>query len=550
MGNEGEPFQADGKLDEFLRSHKYTRRDVLKAGAGLAALATFGPAALAACGGASSSTGGSSSTPSGQPKKGGLLRVGLVGASTNDNLDAMIGITTGDECFIQQLYDTLVLYAPDQKSIVNRLAESVEPNSGGTAYMVKLKPGLVFHNGKSVTADDVIFSFQRQMDPKNPQVMASLLTPIIKSMKKVDKLTTQFNMTGPCSYFQDALAQWRCNIVPVGYQPKGASGAIGTGPWKIETFIPGTESVFVPNANYWSEGPYADKLTITAFQDPIALLNALLSNAVDYVTPITGEQAKVINTSKGYANVEAKTGAFICFDMNTTVKPYTDNRVRTAFKLICNRQQMIEQAWGGYGWVANDMYSPFDPGYPSLSEVPQRVPDIEQAKSLLKQAGYNNDLTVEMRTAEDVGAGAVEATQVFAQQAKAAGVTANVVKLPVGQIFGANFLKWPWAQDIYNTRNFIPQIAQTTLPTAPYNTTHWSNAKYLSMAQEAMRTLDATKRNELIVECQKLIWANDGRIITAFQNVVDARSTKVGGIQIQNFGHSSTNFTFHLMYFV
>jgi len=111
--------------------------------------------------------------------------------------------------------------------------------------------------------------------------------------------------------------------------------------------------------------------------------------------------------------------------MRVDAAPFKDNRVRQAMRLIVDRQQMIDQALNGYGVLGNDMYSPFDEAY--ASDLPQREQDIDQAKSLLKQAGQE-DLEVELVTSSAVGGGGVESANLFVEQARKAGVKVRLNK--------------------------------------------------------------------------------------------------------------------------
>ena len=127
------------------------------------------------------------------------------------------------------------------------------------------------------------------------------------------------------------------------------------------------------------------------------------------------------------------------------------------------------------------MYAPFDPGYPT--DIPQRTQDLEQAKSLLKQAGYDNDLTVTLVTSDAVGSGVVAAAQVFAEMAKGAGVTVKVDKVESGVIYGDQYLSWPFSQDFWYTHNYLTQVTSASLPTSPYNATHWADDEWLEDRQ-------------------------------------------------------------------
>ena len=227
------------------------------------------------------------------------------------------------------------------------------------------------------------------------------------------------------------------------------------------------------------------------FADDTARINALNSGQIQALSQLPKSQAKVIEATQGLALLNAETGAWRPFTMRIDVKPFDDVRVRQAFRLIVDRQQMIDQAYSGLGVAANDMYGRYDPGTPELE---QRVQDIEQAKSLLKQAGYDNNLTVELTTsAEALGGDEVAAAQVFAEQAKAAGVTVNIKKTDSATFYGKDYLSWPFAQDFWATRSYLQQAGQGTMAGAPYNETHWKNAEWASLVSKAFTTVDDSR---------------------------------------------------------
>ena len=181
-----------------------------------------------------------------------------------------------------------------------------------------------------------------------------------------------------------------------------------------ESFTPGQQSVFKKFPNYWQSGrPYVDQLTIIDFTDDTARVNALLGGQVDAIDNLpTGQIAQVQGNSQLKVLI-SHTGQWQPFTMRVDQAPFNDVRVRQAMRLIVDRPQMVEQVLSGQGRIANDMYAPFDPGYPT--HLPQRHQDLEQAKSLLKAAGHAG-LTVQLTTAP-VFQGVVQAAQVFAQQA-------------------------------------------------------------------------------------------------------------------------------------
>jgi peptide/nickel transport system substrate-binding protein len=181
--------------------------------------------------------------------------------------------------------------------------------------------------------------------------------------------------------------------------------------------------------------------------------------------------------------------------------------------------------------------------------VPQRTQDLEQAMSLLKQAGQEG-LTVELVTSDAVGAGAIEAAQVFAENAKGAGVTIKVKKADAGVFYGEDYLSWTFAMDFWYTRNYLAQAGQGTLPGAPYNETHWKNDVWLKIVNEAFRTVDEAKRNELIAAAEKIEYDEGGYVVWSFNNQTDAYSSKIAGLTPDKSGVPLGQFGFKDVYFV
>ena len=530
-----------GKLEEIANSKRVTRRGVLQGAAAAGALVALGPVA-SACGGSSDT--GTSASPSAAAKKGGSLRVGIVGGSAKDTADPHMASFEPDIAIQYCVYEGLTAF--DQQALVsNRLAEEIASNTDGSVWTCRLKPDLTWQDGKPVTADDVVYSFERIVDPKDPKTaVASLAGLKPGGTVKIDDLTVEFRLDPPNVIFPEGLAFRGSQLVPVDFDPQNP---IGCGPFKLTSFKPGEQFTFAPFADYFDGSPLVDDLTIIEFADDTARVNALNSGEVEAISQLPMTQTSVIEASDGLVLLNAETGAWRPFTMRIDVKPFSDNRVRQAFRLIVDRQQMIDQAYNGFGAIGNDMYAPFDPGTPDL---PQRMQDFEQAKSLLKQAGYEG-LTVELVTsAGALGADEVAAAQVFAEQAKGAGVTVNVKKVDSGVFYGEDYLTWPFAQDFWYTRNYLAQAGQATMPGAPYNETHWENAEWLAIVNEALTTVDEAKRNELIGQAQEIEFNEGGFIIWAFRNQVDAYSAKIAGLDPSRLGIPLGNWGFRTVYFV
>src|SRR5213082_4242354 len=475
------PVERPGDLSATLLTR---RRLLINAGVFAGGVMLAGP--LAACGGSSTATSG------GTPKRGGNFRLGVTGGGAGDIIDGQKIVTKPDQARLVAGFETLLEYDKNYKLQTTGLAESVTQEASDK-WVILLKQGITFHNGKTLGADDVIYSLRRISDPKQGLFgTAGLASVDPNKIDKVDDRTVRLNLKQADSTIGDQLGQYYNGIVPVGYTRAGEQ--IGTGPYKVKSFTKGQQSVHERNTSYWRSGlPYFDTVTIIDFPDVAAQVNALLSGQIDAMTDIPAAQINVVKSHSNLAILEGQGADWRPLCMAIDMKPFDDNKVRQAFRLMVDRNAMLQQVFSGHGRVANDLYSPFDAAYDS--SLPQRHQDIAQAKSLLHQAGKDN-LVVDLHTT-DGAAGMVDSANVFATQAKAAGVTVNVHNDP--NYYGDQYLKLAFPVDFWGTRNYLPQVANGSIPTAPYNETHWPpksgpGSNFLSLYSQALQQLEVSKQ--------------------------------------------------------
>jgi peptide/nickel transport system substrate-binding protein len=504
---------------------------------------------LAACSSSSTSTSPSStptSSVSGTPKAGGTLSAGLTGGSSSDTVDPAQGLTYLDMSRILCLYSPLV-QLDAQAKIVYVLAESIEPkNNNPSEWIIKLKPGVTYHSGKPLTSADVIYTFNRVVSKGYSG--SNGLGPIdIKGVKALDDLTVYVPMTAPASGFVARLASfwlYLC-ISPANFNP---SAPDGTGPFVYQSFTPGQRSVFTKNPNYFKSGlPYADTLEIIDFPDTTSLQDALTTGVVQAAGTLDGPSMAALSSVSGVHPLPSKTGGFEPFTMRVDLAPFSDVRVRQAMRLLVDRPQLIDSALDGYGTLGNDVFSPFDPFYDT--GLPQREQDIPQAKFLLKQAGFDNNLTVTLTTSP-IATATVALATVLKEQASAAGVTINISNVQSGTFFGTNYLSWPFSQDYYGYSPYLAQVAQSMLPKAPFNETHEKNPTYVNLYNEANSTFDQAKQEQIVHEMMTFDYNEGGYIIPAFNDFLDAYSTKIGGYTTSAVGQPLANFGYEYFGFL
>ena len=480
------------------------------------------------------------STLAGGAQKGGTLRVGVVG-STNDLLDGQYIVARADQARMVTTWEPIANYDDDFNiAYTHSLAEEIEAKAPDL-YVVRLKEGVEFHNGKTVGAEDLIYSFNRLVDPALG--IAVSLSEFIgpNSFKALDDRTVEISLLKPSVAFLNGMADYGANIVPVDYTRFSGdpSTQIGTGAFKLKSFTPGSESVHVRHENYWGES-YLDEIQIIDFSDQAALVNALTSGDIDVAIDLPYAQAGAVEGNGDLVLLESAAGNWQTITMRVDVAPFDDVRVRQAMRLIVNREEMVQRVLSGHGRVGNDMYGVLDGSYPK--DFPQREQDIEAAKALLAEAGQEN-LSVELFAPDDT-AGLPEYVTAFAEQAKEAGITVTATVLDGGTYWGAEYTQRAFATSYWSTRPFLNQVPQgTNVPVATYPETHWppAGSNWEELYNQAIAEVDQEKRYAIIREMQTQEYEEGGNIIAYFQNLLDGHASYVKGAvsrpNLLNFDH-------------
>ena len=510
---------------------RLSRRQLLAGAAGFG-IALGAGGLLAACGGGGGGGGGGTTSggqttgaAAGQPVRGGTLRIGIVGAGTAETLNPTIGVTPIDQARAQNLYDPLVIVNPDLTTGPG-LALEWNPNADATEYEVKLRPDVTFHNGKTFTAQDVVYSIGL-MGKETSFALPFVSNINLRDLKAIDDTTVKIPLKGPDADLASNFTYYNTWIVQDG--ETDFTKPVGTGPFKFESFTPGKQSVFTKNPDYWVTGkPYVDSLKIVAISDTTARLNALLSGEIEGMGFLPAAQAKAHKATGDITVLDAPSLQAFMFYMDTTKPPFDDNNVRLAMRLIADRQALIDGALGGFGSIANDIVGKGLPFYDD--SLPQRVQDIEQAKSLLKKAGQEN-LTVQLFTSQII-TGFVEAATLLAEQAKAAGVTIKLKQVPPDSYYNPSllYLKMPFAETQWPISALKFFYLQALASDAPYNETHWQSSSWSGLLRQAIAELDKTKAQELWNEVQKIQYDQGGYLQWTNADWIDGLSKQMKGL--------------------
>lgn len=469
----------------------------------------------------------SAAARSDKPVRGGRVRLGIVDNDPAGDLDVHKPSGTGSVIRGFALFSKLWEWSEDMLPRL-ALAEEAEPNADASAWTIRLRKGLEFHNGKTITADDVVFSVARLTDPALASPYAALVSPIDRTrIEKLDERTVRIHAKPGLGFvpLPDTWVNFG-GIVPTDYHP--ITNPVGAGPYKLKEYRPGERSLFTRFPNYWKSGlPYADELEIIDFKDQTARLAALEAGQIDLANAIAPELKSLIARSGQAELVVSVTYGFQAFNLNLNVAPFDDERVRRAFRLLADRKELVTRVLNGEGRIANDLYSPQDPTF--NHDIAQRAHDIKEAQSLLKSAGQAN-LSVEL-VAAPVG---TSSALVFAEQAKRAGLNVRVKKVDLATYNGPDKRNFALSTGSALGQSFLCTGLNHDAPVAVANRTNFKDPRFGEVFLAALKNRDPEQRKPLVHEAQRIQHERGGLLIWGFVNALDAVSPRVGGVKAEH----------------
>lgn len=431
-----------------------------------------------------------------------------------------------------QLYDGLTAY--DSKgAVVMELAESMTPNATLDVWTVKLRPNVKRHDGKPFAADDVIASIKHMMDPANNFVVSSQIDFVDPAkIRKVDDLTMEFTLKRPFGLFANAFADEDFRIRAI----SDDGSVTGTGPFKLDSFTPGQEARLSRFDDYWGEKPGFDKLRIIGFRDQQAVTNALRGGQIDVAYSVPYTDVPALTKDPKLKTVVSGTTTYPIISVRVDTAPFNDPKVLEALKLVVDRQQIVDNAFGGFGKIAND-YLGNNTACPVPSE-PQRVQDIAKAKQLLAEAGKSN-LKLELVT-DGAFAGMMEMAQLYAQQAAQAGIAIKVRRLDPATFLN-RWREWPFLISLTSGPYETAALA-ALLPGQGENATHFDDAEYNDLAKKLQSTGDLVEQCKLVTQLQAIEYKRSGDIVAAYPENITVYRDTVSGLKPDLYGRTAILF--------
>jgi peptide/nickel transport system substrate-binding protein len=509
---EGRTELENHYIDELVAGN-VSRREFLRRGSVIGMSAPLLGAILAACGSSSSSSSSSASTPAAAPKKGGTLRIASVTPSAAVN--PLLVADAGGLTMVNQTGEFLIFDSNIKLALEPMLATSWSHNADASVWTFKLRPGVKFHNGAMMTADDVVWTFQQLSSSKNASSALStflgVLTPA--GVQKVDPMTVAFHLEAPNGNFPYFVSSdnYGAIIVPKGtVYDKWQSTFIGTGAFKLGTYTTNSGATFIPNPDYWGAKPYLDGTSFKFYSMQAPMILALQGGDVDVIAQFTPSgAAAILNNPSSYKILKLKSANHRELSMRTDQAPFTDKRVRQAVALTLDRPGAVAALLSGDGSVANDY--PFGPRYPSTdTSVPQRTQDIAKAKQLLAAAGHPNGFTTTMNTEEYQEIS--QLAQVIKADAAKAGININLSITNQTLYYGkATFGNSPWLDGTTSLVDYGDRGAPNVYLSAPltsagtWNAAHFKNPQYDSLVKQYVAALDLSTQKSIAGKIENML---------------------------------------------
>lgn len=458
-------------------------------------------AVLPGCGDGSKDPGGQGNNgKTGEPVKGGEITVGIA-QDLDDSLDPHQTVAAGTREVLFNIFEGLVKPNSDGE-MIPAVAEKYTLSEDGTTYTFTLREGVKFHNGQTVTAEDVVYSINRcAAVPEGQEKPLVAAFSAVKSVEALDEKTVAVTIAQRDLEF---ISYMTAAIIPADYENQDTA-PVGTGPFKFVSRTPQQDFVMERFEDYWGAPAWLDKVTYKICENADALVMNLNGGSIDLCAHLTSAQASQLN--QNFQVLEGTMNLVQAIYLNNQAKPFDNQMVRQALCYAIDRQGIMDMVADGHGTaVGSSIYPAFTKYF--LPELVDKYPhDVAKAKELLAQAGYPDgfDMTISVPNNYQPH---MDTAEVVAEQLREAGI--NVTIQPV---------EWStWLDTIYNGRQFQATVvgvdaanmtARAMLErfTSDYgkNFINYNNPAYDALFQQAINATDEATQTDLYKQMETML---------------------------------------------
>lgn len=458
-------------------------------------------AVLPGCGDGSKDPGGQGNNgKTGEPVKGGEITVGIA-QDLDDSLDPHQTVAAGTREVLFNIFEGLVKPNSDGE-MIPAVAEKYTLSEDGTTYTFTLREGVKFHNGQTVTAEDVVYSINRcAAVPEGQEKPLVAAFSAVKSVEALDEKTVAVTIAQRDLEF---ISYMTAAIIPADYENQDTA-PVGTGPFRFVSRTPQQDFVMERFEDYWGAPAWLDKVTYKICENADALVMNLNGGSIDLCAHLTSAQASQLN--QNFQVLEGTMNLVQAIYLNNQAKPFDNQLVRQALCYAIDRQGIMDMVADGHGTaVGSSIYPAFTKYF--VPELVDKYPhSVEKAKELLAQAGYPNgfDMTISVPNNYQPH---MDTAEVVAEQLREAGIRVTIQ--PV---------EWStWLDTIYNGRQFQATVvgvdaanmtARAMLErfTSDYgkNFINYNNPAYDTLFQQAINAQDEATQTDLYKQMEAML---------------------------------------------
>ncbi|AOU98400.1 ABC transporter substrate-binding protein [Acidihalobacter yilgarnensis] len=458
-------------------------------------------------------------------RRGGTLRVAIPAAKSIDPLKID---SAGAIAIVQQVGEYLVWAEPDL-SLRPVLATAWHTPDGGKTWIFELRKGVKFHDGREMTADDVVATFERLVNPKMASVARAQI-PFLKpgDTTRVDHHTVKFTLDRAVGEFPYYTQIYNAVILPHDYAGDFAKNPVGTGPFRMIDYKPQQSARFERNPDYWDAGkPYLDAVEMGLYGSPQPMILALQGGDTDMMLGISSIDAKPLLAKPDIRIARAHSSATRLLAMRVDRKPFNDRRVRQAVALCLNREAMLKVLLGGAGELGND--HPIAPIFGDHIRLKQRHQDVGRARRLLAEAGYPRGFEIDLYTGDylELPQYAILAQQMLAP----AGIRVKLRVEPLNTYYDH------WTQVDFGLTDWTGRTTPSQILSAAFgghsewNAAHWKHPGFDDIVAKLEASTDPHQRDRLANQAATMLHDETPAAIAYFIDLLRPMRRKVKGVE-------------------
>ncbi|MFC6641584.1 MULTISPECIES: ABC transporter substrate-binding protein [Sulfitobacter] len=402
-----------------------------------------------------------------------------------------------DSMMTQNVFESLTTVA-ENGEVQPNLAASWEVSEDGLTYTFTLAEGVTFHDGSTLDAEDVVYSFERAMGEDSVNPSKDIFEPI-ESVKAVDSQTVEITLSGKDAFFLFNMGQGDSAIVAAESAEGNNANPVGSGPFKFDSWTRGDRLTLVKNTDHRDAADVAlDKVVFRFISDPAAATAAMMAEELDafpgFPAPELLPQFEA--DPRFRVNVGSTEGEVI-LAMNNAKPPFDNVEVRRAVATAIDRAEIIEGAMYGQAVPIGSFYPPHGTAYVDLTDAYPH--DSAKAEEMFEAAGVAG-ATMTLRVPPFPYA--TRSAEIIQNQLSEAGIDAKVENVEWGF----------WIDEVYKKKNYDMTIIAHTSPNDMGNFARgpdyfygYDNAEMTALWEKITTEVDAEARDELLKQGQQML---------------------------------------------